>query len=131
MIETGIYRLTKDVDNPNVDRRCRHDWHLMNWKEGMRFVVKDRGGDRPARVIYAGKWNHLALPVDKVPAELLAALERSTRPDDLVSEAICSAGGDGLVMDRQVLIELLDMGVLTTDAIRDAAKRYIERGRAK
>lgn len=42
-IPPGPYRLSRDVRNPNADRRCTRDWRKeTTWKAGTRFVVVEQ-----------------------------------------------------------------------------------------
>jgi hypothetical protein len=42
-LKTGLYRLTKDVANPNGDRRVKHDWRRLPLiKAGTKFEVEVR-----------------------------------------------------------------------------------------
>lgn len=38
-ITPGIYKLTRDIKNPNRDRREKYDWRKGEFKEGMLFQV--------------------------------------------------------------------------------------------
>lgn len=40
-ISPGFYRLTRDVENPQPDRRQKHDWSAeVVWKKGLLFYVR-------------------------------------------------------------------------------------------
>ena len=42
----GVYRLTKDIDNPVPDRRVKDDWRKSpTWSAGMLFIATQRHGD--------------------------------------------------------------------------------------
>jgi hypothetical protein len=104
------YRLTRDVINPNPDRRQKHDWRAAEvWKVGKRFYAQTRSfahgsaldeieglsDEAKARLrekeseiwIYTGQYSHQDIgPRDERYASIVAALEPVDDFDALMHE---------------------------------------------
>jgi hypothetical protein len=52
-IKPGVYALSKDVANPEKDRRVKRDWtRAVTWKKGSRYIVRQDHGTNKGEVFY-------------------------------------------------------------------------------
>ena len=122
-VSPGIYKLREDVPNPKRDKRFRVGWLGCDiWKSGDRFRVKDRYG----KLILGQGYD--TLPLDDVRVQALlgsGVLERDLslggQVDWLIEEEHA-----GLIVERRMLMRLVEMGKVTLEDLRHALKRVEE-----
>lgn len=113
------YALTRDVKNPEADRRVSHDWRkLPVWPKGMRFKTSTfRVTDDVSWIsIFNGQYQHQDIMVKKAPVELIFALEPV---EPTLNETLHMRGLLGWKNDA--IDWLVSQGVITREDVINAA----------
>jgi hypothetical protein len=87
----GVYRLTRDVDNPHPEPRKRIDWTLRaTWKQGQTFVIEPtHRGSKAVLMLCAGhgrahtlwqKPRYVSAQLARVRAARFAAIAAALEP---------------------------------------------------
>lgn len=113
------YALTRDVKNPEADKRVSHDWRKRPvWPKGMRLKTSTfRVNEDVVWIsLYAGQYAHQDIIAKKAPVDLLEAL---VPVEPTVNETLQMRGLLG--WKSEAIDLLLTRGVITREQLVAAA----------
>lgn len=126
-LSNGAYTLPGDtldeIDNPAVDRRKRGDWRFAEtFKPGTYFVTThEHTGDYPYTEINIHKGRaSFGITIGKRNFDDFAPLLDALVPDDSLDSALRYAKREHYVDPIDVLVRLVEAGVVSDDAVRVA-----------
>jgi hypothetical protein len=142
-LTSGLYRLTRTIDNARPDRRVRHDWRaLPTFPEGKVFRIEritgnpnaELKGDRNERITICseGGWHHQeidlrycgagvwACGIDDWTRNALVIIAALEPIPESVYSYVDSRNGPPSGMLDDILNELIVRGRITLDDVRQA-----------
>lgn len=119
-MKKGLYRLTRDITNPQGDKRCSLDyWHRPTWLMGDRFLVEPFDGEEDHPVIRPlGRVVCPALTFTKHNACVLGLLLPALESDgETLASVLLLAHTSG----TSVLTRMLAAGVVDLETVKKFA----------
>lgn len=119
VVKDGAYRLGKSVDNPGADRRAKRDWRKAQaFEPGVYYVCSTQTGF--LRVEHVGSEYGLFISAVNVAdfKPLLDALD----PDCSLEEHLRFMERFHYVKPRDVILRLVEAGIVSENAVRAATK---------
>lgn len=129
LIVNRCYRLTRDVENPELDRRKRRDINNLPWEKGLVLRADRLGrvedGERALITLSSPDTYGCIWPSNKGYADLVAALEPLPENAlDVLSEAF-GANARGTSIPVDVLVKLYEQGVVTREQLVAATQAVL------
>lgn len=135
LIHNRRYRLTRDVPNPELDRRQRYDIGHIPWTKGMTFrvtVTKETVSIKPyvktefVTLQLASGSSHI-WPSHAGYADLVAALEPVPENAlDVLSE-VNGSNVRNTTIPTEVLVHLYESGVVTREQLAAATQAVLDK----